>query len=301
MPKTVRRKLFTGLLFLNIFIVSVYSVGQTPDTVSEKSCFWHVRTPTNSVYLLGSIHVLKKDMYPLRQVIEDAFETCSIAVFEINLDSSVTPAAQQMTLQKALFQDQRTLKNTLDEETYRLAEEKSKELGLSILQVNKFKPWFFTVTLMGLKLRQLGFDPVYGIDSYFFKKAKTAGMEIRSLETIEAQLDLFDTLADEEQKMLVRQTLTELEIFESELDSLVTAWESGDMATLETFVLQSYQDFPSIYQTFIVERNETWLPFIDRFLQETRNVFIIVGAGHILGKDGILEHITGKGIPVRQL
>ena len=183
----------------------------------EKSCFWKVQTKNNSIYLLGSIHALKQENYPLKRSIEEAFNEAEITVFEVNLDSAVTPKAVQMIFNKAIYSGEKTLKGALSEETYKLAEIKSLELGLNIAQMNKFKPWFFTVNMLGMKIIKMGFDPKFGVDRYFFDKAKLMGKEIIGLESIEYQVNLFADFIEDEQEDLVLQTLKEMDILEEDL------------------------------------------------------------------------------------
>ncbi|MCK4829844.1 TraB/GumN family protein, partial [bacterium] len=177
----------------------------------------------------------------------------------------------------------------------------SLELGLNIAQMNKFKPWFFTVNMLGMKIIKMGFDPKFGVDRYFFDKAKLMGKEIIGLESIEYQVNLFADFIEDEQEDLVLQTLKEMDILEEELKNIVTAWMKGDIDELNNQILQSFREYPKIYKKLILQRNLNWMPHLDALLHQGKNVFIVVGAGHLLGEKGLIQLLIDKGYSVKQL
>ena len=288
-------------IWLIVFTFSSLHFAQDSPDIDGKSCLWKVQSENNTVYLLGSIHILKQENYPLKESIEQAFDDVQKLVFEIHLDSAETLSTQMKILSKGMYSDGSTLQENIDEETYSLVKKKAEELGLGIEQMSRFKPWFVTVTLMTLKLQKLGFNPNYGIDKYFFKKAKEAGKEIAGLETVEYQIDLFDSLSKMNQKDLILQTLEELDVLEEEIDDLIGAWRMGHSVKLEDMVLKSFKEYPEIYRTFIYERNISWLPQVESLLKINKNVLVIVGAGHLLGNDGIISLLEKRGYFAEQL
>ncbi len=297
----LKRKILFVDIVLIFFIIMSTVRGQDSPTIEGKSCLWRISSEKNTVYLLGSVHILKKENYPLKQSIENAYLDAEKLVFEIHLDSAESLSTQMMIMSKGMFTDGTTLENSLDEETYTLVKQISQDLGLNIEQMTRFKPWFLTVTLMTLKLQRLGFNPNYGIDKYFFNKAKSAGKEIGDLETVKFQIDLFDTLSKMNQKEFILQTLRELDILEEDIDDLIDAWETGNTTRLDSLVLTSFREYPDIYQRFIYQRNMSWLPRIETYLRQDNNILVIVGAGHLLGDDGIIALLKKRGYTVRQL
>ena len=295
--KTVR---FVFTWLIGFTFSSLLFAQDSPD-IDGKSCLWKVQSEKNTVYLLGSVHILKQENYPLKKSIEQAFDDVQKLVFEIHLDSAETLSVQMKILSKGMYSDGSTLQENIDEETYSLVTEKAEELGLGIEQMSRFKPWFVTVTLITLKLQKLGFDPNYGVDKYFFKKAKEAGKEIAGLETVEYQIDLFDSLSKMNQKDLILQTLKELDVLEEEIDDLIDAWRMGHSVKLEDMVLKSFKEYPEIYRKFIYERNISWLPQVESLLKINKNVLVIVGAGHLLGNDGIISLLEKRGYSAEQL
>ena len=155
-----------------IYAASTLFPLRADSAAAEKRSLWRVRSKNNVVYLLGSIHYLKPQSYPLAQEMEAAFKDAKKMIFEINLESAEGGRAQQLMALKGIYTDRTTLKDHVAPATYALAEKQLKELGLDIQIFNQFKPWFAAVTVLALKLQAMGFDPGKGIDQYFFRKAK---------------------------------------------------------------------------------------------------------------------------------
>ena len=301
MKYKIKRLIRYYSIFLFIFTCSSIFYAQDASKGNSKSCLWKVESKENRVYLLGSIHMLKKENYPLKKSIEDVFDDVQKLVFEIHLDSVESLSTQMMIFSKGMYQDDNTLRKTLGDTTYYSVKEKANDLGLNGEQMNKFKPWFLALTVMALKIQKLGFDPRYGIDKYFFEKAKQAEKKIAGLETVEYQINLFDALSMMNQEDLILQTFSEIDVLDEEIDKLVTAWTGGHLDELEEMVLKSFREYPEIYRQFIYQRNMNWLPKIELFLKQKKNVLVIVGAGHLLGDDGLLQLLQNRGYSIEQL
>jgi uncharacterized protein YbaP (TraB family) len=266
-----------------------------------KKSLWKVASKGNVVYLLGSIHYLKPKNYPLDPVIEAAFKDSKRVMFEIDLDDAKGEQTQHLVVSKAAYTDGSTLKNHLSETTYKLAEEKLGQLGLDIAVFQPFKPWFAANMILARAMQEMGYDPGQGIDQYFFRKAKQETKEIGGLETLESQLDLFNKMPDFVQDLMLLQTVRGADTMPAAVETIVKAWSSGDLKTLDGTLLHGMREFPEVYQRVIVERNREWLPQIESFLAENVNYLVVVGAGHLAGRDGLIEALKAKGYSVEQL
>ncbi|MFO7890406.1 MAG: TraB/GumN family protein [bacterium] len=274
---------------------------QVSASAEDKNCLWRIKTDNNTVYFLGSIHMLKKECYPLDPAIQDAYHDAQIVVFEVNIDSSQSFQAQQKIMVKAISKDTTSLKDKLNSDTYQRAACILSEAGVNISQFNMFEPWFFSISLMAMKIQQLGFDPSYGIDYHFFNKAKQNGKQILSLETIDFQIDLFDELNSEDQEAIVKQTLDEIDLLEEELDKMINLWVTGDAEQLAEMVIKNFRDYPRIYNKFLIERNKRWLDLIESLLKDDKNSLIITGTAHLLGDEGVLSLLERKKYIIEQL
>lgn len=262
---------------------------------------WKVESGKNTVYLLGSIHLLKQENYPLNEKMERAFEDAETVVFEMNLDSAQTPQAQQLLMGKAMYPDGMNLKFSVGDSLYEILAEKTGEQDVNLAAMSRFKPWFIAVTVAGMKLQSLGFDPQFGIDRYFFGKARKQGKDVAAFETLEYQISLFNTLSGENQGLLLLQTLEDLDIIEEELNHIITAWENGDLAEIEQTLLKSFEDYSYLEDALLVQRNKNWLTQIERFLRGDRDYLVVVGAAHMAGNNGLIQLLQDRGHNVQQL
>ena len=266
-----------------------------------KRSVWKITSKDNVVYLLGSIHYLKPRNYPLDPALEAAFKDSQRVIFEIDLDDAKEEQAQHIMVSKAAYTDGTTLKNHVSETTYKLAEDKLEQLGIDITLFHPFKPWFAANMILARAMQQMGYDPGQGVDQYFFRKAKEGSKEIGSLETLESQLDLFNKMPDFVQDLMLLQTVRGADSMPAAVETIVKAWASGDLKTLDAALLQGMREFPEVYQRVIVERNREWMPQIESFLSQNVNTLVVVGAGHLAGRDGLIEALKAKGYSVEQM
>jgi uncharacterized protein YbaP (TraB family) len=288
-----------GALYAAILVV--LGGGAAPLRAQDKSFLWRVQSDKNTVYILGSLHLLKKDNYPLNRKIEAAFERSSKIVFEVDLRAMEPEKTTALLAERGMYRDGTTLAQKVSQDTYALASERAKGLGIDIRALSQFKPWVVALTLSQLKLQKIGLDPRYGVDRHFFRRARDVNKTTLALESSEAQLALFDQMSDQQQELMLRQTLKDLNQLDSGLDRLVAAWLAGDTRMLEELLLGGFKEFPELYQRLMVERNRKWIPQLERFLAEREVHMVIVGAGHLVGKESVIELLRERGYTVEQL
>jgi len=262
---------------------------------------WRVSEGKNSVYLLGSIHMMKNETRFLNDSINRAFDDSKVLVLEVDLNSMADPRIQQILIAKGILAGGESFEKLIRKETYARLRKKAAELGLDISKYHQYKPWFFMLMLAETKLQMLGYNPQQGIDRHFFARAAKCGKQVIGLETPEQQMEMLDTMSKLDQDRLVRHGIKDLEIIEEELDSIINAWSTGDMEGLERTILKSFKGFPEIYNTLIINRNKDWIPKIESFLKQKQNYMIIVGAAHLPGRHGLVELLKKNGRLVEQL
>ena len=266
----------------------------------EKSLLWKVGKAGHNIFLLGSIHYLRQDNYPLNQDILDAFAASKELVLEVDLNNPAGAAAQKSAFVKAAFRDGTSLPQNVSEDTYRKASQRAADLGLDMRILNPMKPWFVSLTLLGVNLQRLGFDPKFGVDRYLAARAKDAGKATRGLETIEFQLGLFDQLSKDEQESMLRETVSELDRLDKDINDIVHAWLKGDADQLAGLLLAGMREYPELEQKIIVERNQRWLSAIEKLLDQDSDAMVVVGAAHLVGKNGIVARLKERGYTVEQ-
>ena len=297
---TFKRVFSKACLTAILPLTSFLSLVQ-PGSAEENAFLWEIESPNNTVYLLGSIHLLRETDYPLSQPIQAAFEDAETVVFEVNIGESESPQTVQTFLQAAMPDSpDEVIYNALDEETYLLAQTAAADLGIPFIGFNNFEPWALYINLSVFKLLQLGFDPAYGIDSYFFNEATLAQKNVLALETIEEQFSFLDDMSVSVQADLVKQTILDLDTLDTVMDSMVSAWESGDVPTFESLILDGFEDFPEAYEDLLVQRNQNWMPDIESYINQSEDYLVIVGAAHLVGDDSVIKLLQDRGYTVQQ-
>ncbi len=289
---------FLSVLII-IALILFFNTGYAYEKM-KKHFLWFVETEKNTIYLLGSIHILKKDSYPLQKEIENIYSCCRKVVFETDLDGMNDADSQAKMMKLGIYPAGQTLSQEISQQTYRLLERKLDKAGLPIAQFEQFKPWFIALTITVMEIQRLGFDPNFGVDRYFFNKAKKDKKEMIFLETNEFQLNLMAHLSRRQQELFLRETLKELEVIESMASDMMKAWKTGDIDKLYSIINISFDEYHDIYKRFFIQRNKRWIPKIKQLMKQHDDVLIIVGAGHLVGKDSVIELLKKKGYKVRQ-
>ena len=292
------RRIMPRVLVLAVSLVWLV-VSDTSDA-QEKTLLWKVSNDKHSIYLLGSIHYLKKENFPLHKAILTAFNASKRLVLEVDLNRISPAAAQRVTLEKAMYRDGQTLQQNVSEETYQLAEQHAAKLGIDMKIMGPMKPWFVALTLLAIKFQQIGLDPNLGVDHYLAERAKASGKATSGLETLEFQVGLLDQLSKRDQESLLRETVGEMELLVTNINQIVQSWLNGDSDSLETLLLGSMKEYPELHEKIIVERNRRWVPQIEKILAQDGDAIVVVGAAHLVGKDGVIEMLKARGYRLEQ-
>jgi len=296
------RKSMTRFLpfFLIIFLLGSSFYADNVIAQDQKTFMWKAQSKTAVVYMLGSVHFMKKEVYPLNNKIEAAFESSNILAVEANIND-VAKIDLQKLVASAFYLGNETLETHVSKETYELLKKETAPLGIPIELISKQRPWFLAMTLESVELMKLGFNPQYGIDNYFLKKA-AGKKKIVELESLDYQINLFSGFSDEEQEFFLLYTLKNLKMVKHEIDQLMQAWMTGDLKGMELIALKADPDMrvAKLYEKLIFERNANMTLKIEDFLKTNKTYFVVVGAGHLVGKKGIIEMLKNKGYRVEQ-
>jgi hypothetical protein len=233
---------------------------------------------------------------------ENAFDKSDALAVEANINE-INPGSMTAIINGALYEDKSMLGQHISRETYEMAVQKLKELGLPLEPFQNTKPWFVALTVTSMELQKLGLSPEYGIDKYFLKKAENK-KRIVELESIDYQVNLLSSFSDTEQELFLVSTLRDLDFLKREINTLLKSWNTGDTKTMESFVSKSLQDDPRmlpIYEKLVFERNKNMASKIEGYLKTNEQYFVVIGAAHLVGKDGIIEILKKKGYLVEQL
>ncbi len=294
-----RTALLLAIGLAALYLASPIFAGEGADP-GKKSFLWMVRAEKGTVHLLGSIHLLKREMFPLDRKIEEAFERSDVLAVEANVRDGSGSERQRRLLQGALYPAGDTIENHISKETVELLRRRFPDLPMD--RMNRFKPWALAMTIAVLEYKKLGLDYEYGVDVYFLDKALN-GKKIRELENPDSVIATLDGFSDEYQDLFLRYTLLELDTVGEQTDRIIRAWAGGDAATMEEILLENIHEHPGLMPVFdalFFQRNGKMAAKIEGYLKEGGEFFVVVGAGHLVGEKGIIELLRRRGFSVEQ-
>ena len=272
----------------------------TASPPTGKHLVWKVaRAGRTTAFLVGSVHVLSKDVYPLPPLFDRVFEQTASLIEEVDLGETGDASAVMATAMQAVFTDGQTLESVLDAKVYARVTEKAEAAGLPMLVVDRMKPWLVAVTLSVPDLQRAGFDPAYGLDRHFYDRAKKAARPVRGLETAAYQIDRMNGLSLPVQVEMLKAMLDDVDTQVGGVKDIVAGWRAGDVAALERLLLKEFRESPEVYQRLIVERNKNWVPAITECRAEAP-CLVVVGGAHLLGGDGLVALLAREGFTVEQ-
>lgn len=277
----------------------------TPEASAEVSSetgqhpLWKVSKDGNTIYLMGSVHLLKPDAYPLDPVMYDAFEASDRVVFELDFDS--LQAKMPMMMQRGVYQDGQTLKEALSDETYAMLQAQMDSLGVNMAMLQQMKPWMVAMSLPTLVLQKEGYSAESGIEMHFYQKAQAAGKDVSGLETFEEQIGLLEFISSGDPDAFMKMTLEQMDDVSAMMERITTHWKAGDVDELAALLNEGFEGYPDMQDAMLADRNRNWIPQIEALISENSNAIVIVGAGHLAGEDSVVDLLRDKGYTVEQL
>ena len=300
MPQSTRKLIWRRAFALRVVAIAT-ACAAVAHAAEAKTFGWKASGKGGVIYLIGSIHVMTPDFYPLNPALEAAFKDADLLVEEVDMAEMLDPAAQMKILSRGMLPSDQSLDKLLSPATLALVRKATGDLGAAGGPLMRFKPWMLAVALQGMELQKAGFDPELGLDKHFYDAAIEAGKSVQGLETADYQISVFDGMTMEQQDRMLAQTLRELATELASVGKLADAWKIGDAATVERIVQAELKAEPLIYQRLLVDRNKNWLPKIEALFGRSGRALVVVGAAHLVGPDGVVAMLRAKGYTVEQM
>jgi len=285
-------------LLLAMLAALLPAIGQARD----RHVLWTVAGQHNTVYLLGSIHVLRPDDGGLPGPAEAAYADAEKLVMEIDMDDVAASDSAVMldTMQRtALLPDGRSLHDVLGPD-YAAVSSRALQAGVDLEKLDRFAPWFVAVTLLQVELAKRGFSPELGIEQTLATRASQDHKPIQGLETAEEQFAVLAGLPLQQQKHFLMMTLEESAHIDQQLDELLQAWRTGDTAALARVLAAEFEDFPELYRPLTEDRNRAWVDKLVDLLDDRDDYLVVVGALHLVGRHSVVELLEQRGYKVVQ-
>jgi uncharacterized protein YbaP (TraB family) len=270
-------------------------------TAHAESPVWALKGAKNTVYLAGSVHVLRAADAKLPAAFDKAYADSVALVMESDMDDLNPTEIQGWLLQHGMYMTGGSLKETIGKDRFDRLQVESNKLGMPVEMVDRLEPWVAAMTLAQMQLMKLGFDPQQGVEMQLVERAKTDKKEITGFETMAEQFGFLDALAPADQIRFLEMTIAEMHDTEKSVDDLVKAWRTGNSGKLAALLSEEFDVAPALYTTLVTDRNRRWMPELEKLLKSDQNYLVVVGALHLVGEGGLLELTKARGFEARQL
>ena len=269
-------------------------------TVKVKPALWAVKDADTTVYLFGTVHVLKPGLSWFDGAVQKAFDKSDELVLELVLPDDQAEVAKA-TLPMAMDQSGKPLPQKLDPETLAAYQATLTGLGLPANAFDAFEPWFAGVTLSVLPLTKYGYDPNQGVEKQLTAKAKAGAKPVSGFETLTEQLGFFDTLPEVEQVSFLKSVVKDIDKLGPQLDKMVLLWGKGDPDGLAVTMNESMEATPELAKTLLFDRNARWADQIKTRMDKPGTVFVAVGAGHLAGEKSVQDYLAERGLKAQRI
>ncbi|NIJ21973.1 hypothetical protein FHS95_003684 [Sphingomonas naasensis] len=281
-------KLLTALAWLAV------PAAQAQAVKDADPALWVVKDSDTTIYLFGTVHVLKPGLSWFDEAVKTAFDKSDTLVIEMVEPDAAT--MQGLIMKTAVNPSGPTLTERLPADKREAYAKVVADVGVPAIALDRFDPWFAAVTLTVAGLPRLGYDPAHGAERTLTDAARAANKQLVGLETPEQQLGYFDTLPEPLQIKFLVSTIDDYPEMGAELDKMVASWSAGDPDRLAETMNEGMRETPEIAKILLADRNARWAEWIDKRLATPGTVFMAVGAGHLAGPDGVQAQLGKHGL-----
>ena len=269
-------------------------------SVAATPALWQVKGTHGTVYLFGSVHVMKPNVDWETPKVKAALTSADVIYLEIaNIDD--TASAQPLMMQYGL-DTAHPLSSKMSKEDIALLDSTLKSMGMPGEQMfEMMQPWLVAASLEVLPMLKDGYAPTSGFDMKLLAETKGAQKPVKGFETMEDQVHLMADVPQAEQVELLHKQLTELDKSAAQMNDIVDAWQRGDVEKIGQIDNDELAlKHPAEYKRMVVDRNRKWAAILDTLLKDptTGTVFVAVGAAHLAGPDSVLKMLEQSGYKV---
>lgn len=280
-----------------VFITIVFSTA-----VYAETSVWKLDGDNGSFYLAGSCHVLRKSDYPLPEEFESAYENADQVIFETDIEALMSQEIQLLLISKGMYTGGDTLEKKLSKKSYASLVKYCNDRSMSIDLFQSFKPWMVAMTFLVLELANNGISAADGLDMYFSNKAKKDGKQTGGLEDVYRHIELVSSFEEEFDDSIIESFIQEVGKVQVIMEDLIKSWRAGDEAGIDEYISENLRkEFPKLYKRLITDRNRDWIPHLETLMDSGKRTLVIVGVGHLVGKDSVINLLKSKGYKIKKM
>lgn len=288
----------TILAAVSLFALSASACAQE----TFDPALYVVRDADSAMYLYGTVHVRPRGTDWGDEDVRSALASAEEIWTEIEISPEADARAQALAMELGQAPADRPLSSWLTPEENERLNTLTQRLGIPRAYLETMQPWMAGLTLSLLPIMQAGYDPMSGVDRAIDAYGDANDKSMRAFETIEQQLGFFAGLSEETQREFLREAIEEAEQGPAMIADMTTAWERGDLESLERVVVDdTRREYPDVYEALFLQRNNAWMEVLAREMQGSGVDFVAVGAGHLLGEDGLVQQMRARGYTVERV
>lgn len=292
-------------LFLLLALVSVCACGREPAAAgpAPTGSVWVVEPPEGEgrLYLCGTIHILRRDDYPLAPAYETAYAGSNRLIFELPPGAATDAALGARMRELGRYGNSDTLEANCGPALWQRLKAWGEKRGVPAATLNGCRPWFVSLLVTSTEYGLLGASPEMGVDQHFEARARRDDKPAEGLETVELQLQLFAGLEDKLQIAMLEQTLDEVDTLSEEYERMISAWKQGRLDELHEMLFREAAKHPQLMDIFLTARNHAWMVRLEELLNRGEHAMVLVGTGHFTSDSGLLKLLEQRGCSVRRL
>jgi uncharacterized protein YbaP (TraB family) len=292
MKKTILAALFAA--------VALPALAQSPAALPDADpAMWVVKDADTTIYLFGTVHAFDGKKEWFNDEVKAAYDQSKEVVFEAKLPDPVK--VQALVMDKAVDKSGKTLTAKLSPERAKKLAAELGAVGAPANALDQFEPWFASNQLAMIRFARKGITPDKGSEMILKAAAEKDGKSVGEIESIEWQLNLFDSLPADLQLKMLGDYLDEGDKADSIIATMMDSWTRGDIDRLAAVMNEGMLKTPELRKVLFTDRNARWAEWIDARLDKPGTVFMAVGAGHLGGKDSVQDFLAKKGIKAERV
>jgi uncharacterized protein YbaP (TraB family) len=268
-------------------------VTAAPAVKDVDPALWVIKDEDTTIYLFGSVHVLKPGLGWFDDGVKTAFDSSDQLVLEL----VEPPAAEVQALFGKLAMDQqgKTLRSKMNDADRAVYDAAMGKLGIPAPAFDPFEPWAAGMTLSLMAIQKAGYEPNSGVETQLTAAAKVSKKPIIGLETAEFQLGIFDTLPEADQITFLVETAKMIDDTNSMMEKMVNMWGSADTESLAQLMNEGLTS-RTLYDALLTNRNANWAKWISAQMKKPGVTFMAVGAGHLAGSTSVQALLPAYGL-----
>ena len=264
---------------------------------ADGPALWEVRGQTHTVFLFGSIHLLRPGEFGIDGTLQEAYAEAEALYMEVDLDDLSPADMAGSVAARAIDPAGRSLDELMGDDAA-LAHELARQAGIELAPLGQVEPWFAGLTVISMALAREGYSGSEGVEQLLVARAARDGKEVLGLETLDDQFRALDEMDPRQQRDFLLKSLQDAERLHEAVEPLLAAWRAGDDTALARELDLEFDGEPALYEALIVERNRRWVEQIEQLLDDPQDYLVVVGTLHLVGRDGLPAMLEARGVDV---